>query len=97
MASYIEITSIAADPRQQPTARRCRPRPLKRVQSERESLGLSIAVAFDGLQDAFDRFQEQGLIGGPGFEMETVSAAELKWVVEEMNAFFRPPIEEGNG
>ena len=59
---------------------------------------LSPLTRSSGLQrDAFDRFQEQGLIGGPDLQVDTVSAAELERVVEERNTFFRSPIEEGNG
>ncbi len=63
----------------------------------RESLTLSTAVAIDGVQDAFDTFQEQGSNGSPELRVDTVSAVELERVVEELNAFYRPPIEEGNG
>jgi len=60
----------------------------------RESLTLSTAVAIDGVQDAFDAFVEAGLESSSRAEALSTSAEEIERLVEELNAFYRPPIEE---
>lgn len=62
----------------------------------RESLTLSIALAIDGVQDAFDSFQEGGGVAGQDTGVSIEDATEIEAIVEELNAFYRPPIEEQN-
>ena len=59
----------------------------------RESLTLSTALAVDGVQDAFDSLV--GLQGATvGSETPVPSVQDLERVVEELNAFYRTPVEE---
>jgi len=64
-------------------------------QSVRDWIALSIALAIDGVQDAYDEFiRAVGSDGGdPSDHNET--DRELEHVVEKLNAFYRAPVDAG--
>ncbi|MEJ2085180.1 MAG: NAD(P)-dependent oxidoreductase [Acidobacteriota bacterium] len=60
----------------------------------RESLSLSTAVAIDEVQDAFDAFVAAGVESNSRAEALSTSGEEIERLVDELNSFYRPPLEE---
>lgn len=59
----------------------------------RDSVALSIALAIDGVQDAFDTFRA----GAPQVGEPAEAQRELEEIVEKLNAFYRPPAGDVEG
>lgn len=65
-------------------------------QSVRDWIALSIALAIDGVQDAYDDFRpDPGSAATPGSD-PTETDRELEDVVEKLNSFYRAPVESGS-
>ena len=63
-------------------------------QSVRDWIALSIALAVDGVQDAYDQFRESAETGAGESLDPARTDRELERVIDKLNAFYRPPSED---
>ncbi len=60
----------------------------------RDWIALSIALAIDGVQDAYDTVKESS-DAGTELPESPDGGRDLEEIVEKLNAFYRPPVENG--